>query len=258
MIKLLTATDVGSHGVNLTMRSWRQESASLSRCASSCRHMPTAIKGAFRDSETTFKSVGRCWMMLDDVFLCILPTSTDIYRPHRYKSLEWIECWRQEPSRTIFITCYYLLNPWTWAVSNRRLLKDVEERCRKTSMKMELCSGMWVQAALEESIYSSSTCTCFFRSFAGRPWFPLHCSAYTGVLTPEKWWKMHVCASLLLRSRKSLRQWQSKHLETLGNMLKHVETCRTMLTSGFSVLNLQGVLWSRSKLHTDAEKEQNL
>jgi hypothetical protein len=39
--------------------------------------MPTAIKGAFRDSETTFKSVGRCWMMLDDVFLCILPTSTD-------------------------------------------------------------------------------------------------------------------------------------------------------------------------------------
>ena len=210
---------------------WGPEDRRARRCQGARRHAVICSRqskvhsGIRKPPSKVLDDVGWCWMMLDDVFLCILPTSTDIYRPHRYKSLEWIECWRQEPSRTIFITCYYLLNPWTWAVSNRRLLKDVEERCRKTSMKMELCSGMWVQAALEESIYSSSTCTFFFRSFAGRPWFPLHCSAYTGVLTPEKWWKMHVCASLLLRSRKSLRQWQSKHLETCWNMLKHVEPC---------------------------------
>jgi hypothetical protein len=223
MIKLLTATDVGSHGVNLTMRSWRQESASLSRCASSCCHMPTAIKGAFRDSETTFKSVGRCWMMLDDVFLCILPTSTDIYRPHRYKSLEWIECWRQEPSRTIFITCYYLLNPWTWAVSNlRQLLRDVKKRDVgrlpwNGTLQWHVATGCTGRIGLFQFDLH------IFFSFICRP--TLVSSSLQRVhwsVDPGKWWKMHVCASLLLRSCKSLRQWQSKHLETLGNMLKHV------------------------------------
>ena len=256
MIKLLTATDVGSHGVNLTMRSWRQESASLSRCASSCCHMPTAIKGAFRDSETTFKSVGRCWMMLDDVFLCILPTSTDIYRPHRYKSLEWIECWRQEPSRTIFITCYYLLNPWTWAVSNlRQLLRDVKKkRCRKTSMKWNFAVACGYRLHWKNRFIPVRLAYFFF----------VHLQADLGFLfiaarTLECWpRKMMKNACLCQSSSPKLQISSSMTVETLGNTWKHVETCLTMLTSGFSVLNLQGVLWSRSKLHTDAEKEQNL
>lgn len=91
---------------------------------------------------------------------------------------------------------------------------------------MELCSGMWLQAALEESVYSSSTCIFFFRSFAGRPWFPLHCSAYTGVLTPENDEKcMSVpvffseAANLFVNDSRNT--W--KHLETCWNMSNHAD-----------------------------------